>query len=117
MKESEAKKKLCPFNNAHQAVGSVSISVNTYCKGSDCMMWEAELEPEPELVEKEVKKETMYASYKLSAPEGFDFYNLSNDKKPEKENNVIAKFRRFIDSDSGDCGLKPKELYCEGCNQ
>ena len=41
MKEEEAKKKLCPFNQSHQAIASVSMSVNTYCKGSDCMMWES----------------------------------------------------------------------------
>ena len=27
------------------------------------------------------------------------------------------EIKKYVDSDSGDCGLKTKELYCEGGNQ
>lgn len=115
MKESEAKKKLCPHGNAHQAVGNVSMSVNTYCKGSDCMMWKAEMTTES--IEKELKRELNWHDYSKYAPDGFKFSHIVTGKKSNKEGNVIAEFRKPVETDSGDCGLKTKELYCEGCNQ
>ena len=96
MKEEDAKKKMCPkLFAAFIACGrgnNKDRDSMCLCKGSGCVMWEA-----AQNVEDKNTKEK---------PDGDGWYKVSS-----------SHYRRYVDSDSGDCGLKTKELYCEGCNQ
>lgn len=89
MKESEAKKKMCPKLFAAaiiaQASSPVPASVDSleevsYCRGSKCVIWEShewkQNNPDPKVVPKTI----------------------------------------IMNKGEGNCGLKTKELYCEGCN-
>ena len=99
MKESEAKKKQCPYMKIDAAVGAVRQTTIRTCQGSDCMMWDFDQ-----------AEELREIAGTDDIPEG---WNKKHNAKNHK--NIIVN--RYVDSDSGDCGLKTKELYCEGCNQ
>jgi hypothetical protein len=59
------------------------------CYGSDCMMWEAELKRED------------YKSDEMIPPCG-DGWTKINERF----------WKRYVEADSGDCGLKSKYLEC-----
>ena len=115
MKESEAKKKLCPkllaaFISAGR--GNPTDAKNmSLCKGSDCMMWQSDRVAEEK--KEKVKRERFLRDYAKHCSDGF---KPSHIVKHEGTDFAVVSFRRYVDTDSGDCGLKTKELYCEGCN-
>ena len=96
MKESEAKKKLCPHMKIDAAVGTVRQTTIRTCQGSDCMMWEAERKVESNKFNKN------------NVPDGWTAIG-------REQNGEVVICQRVIKPDSGDYGLKTKELYCEGC--
>ena len=83
MKESIAKRKLCPFFFQIQSIGKVSTSVATYCKGSECMLWDSE--------------EVTEASNEKEKPAGDGW------KKPDVTLRPAEWFRAV---EGGSCGLK-----------
>ena len=122
MKESEAKKKWCPkaihvvdatgYASGNRFIGDgVDQNNSCLCLGSNCMIWEAELKFEE--IEKEVKIEPKWEDYTKHESNGFKKHHIEVSKK---DGFVAVIFNRYVDSESGDCGLKTKELYCEGCN-
>ena len=112
MKESEAKKKLCPkllaaFISAGRSHLADAKNMTT-CKGSDCVMWEKDTELEyTDIDAVRIEKDNEAAGFVI--PDGWVIHQHLNGGK--------IKIRRLVYLDSGDCGLKTKELYCEGCNQ
>ena len=127
MKEEDAKKKVCPINFGALGISATLAKVNTdadddhiknimkhsQCMGSECMMWEAEVVAED--IEIEIEPEDCVKKSESKA--GHDYKFLRKSIKCAKESgHVVVELRRYVDSNSGDCGLKSKELYCEGCN-
>ena len=129
MKEETAKTKLCPqlqighmitllspimLMASGQTEGSAELlerldDLNgvTMCRGSGCAMWEADL-----------KWETVYDKEGLEPPVGNVWERLN--KRPvlhhNRETTYVCNWRRVVEQDTGDCGLKTKELICNGGN-
>lgn len=105
MKESEAKEKTCPFafigmplTLAYSRVEAGAdedtlraISQGSFCKGSDCMMWEAY-----QAVEK---------SEDTEKPDGEGWEEVDAVEWP-------VTWCRTVETGEGDCGLKPYENGC-----
>lgn len=116
MKESEAKKRACPkFFAAFIANGKGNqkeMESLCLCQGNICMMWEADQKKIEMRIDK--AKINTQAEAEKHVPDGWLFggfmYSIG-------EISSHVDIYRYVDSDSGDCGLKTKELYCEGCNQ
>ena len=106
MKESKAKKKMCPKlfaaaviaqASSHVPVSTETLEEMSYCRGSKCAMWEADQKSESNKFKKN------------NVPKGWEIIGS------ESQGN-ISICQRIAVLDSGNCGLKTKELYCEGCN-
>jgi len=76
----------------------------TKCIGSGCMMWDATQKVEDKLV-----KET--ANRDDCMPDGDGWYLVNRRTNPGKTDEIL--WRRYVDTDDGDCGLKSQPLVCE----
>ena len=100
MKESEARIKFCPH-----VPGQVDNPMPGYCWGNDCQMWEPIFERE-NIIDKEG----------VDPPPG-DGWQKRNERVVRhinKDDTIHCNWFRWAESDSGDCGLKSKELECGG---
>lgn len=114
MKESKAKTKQCPQFASAISIAMViaatqgnatsgqltSMTESAMCFGSKCMMWESEYK----LVEHEQPKDKEPPS-----KNGIDVDWQKRKHLHGQPNNV---WFRYIQIDSGDCGLKTRELEC-----
>ena len=117
MKESKAMKKMCPylgqglFSGILANKNVVDLSVDDYkamdnltvCHGSDCMMWE--FDQRLEMEEKKVKTEEKLEDYGKHSSDGFRPSSIIGHHGMGHEH-VTVRFIRYVDTDSGDCGLK-----------
>ena len=105
MKEEEAKLKWCPHvrvaafvgNTHHAEHASVNrgehLHAGINCIGSACMMWDMYM-----------KRESINLDVGLT-PKGEGWEKISSHLKE-------ALWVRWVDTDSGDCGLKSKDMEC-----
>ena len=128
MKESEAKKKQCPHLSIQHSIALLTANIVKgddndgvaekmrginamrilLCSGSGCMMWEKDIEIEYKDIDAvRIEKDNESAGFVI--PDGWEIQAHLVEGKIE--------IKKYVDSDSGDCGLKTKELYCEGGNQ
>ena len=102
MLETTARNKLCPHKAPALAKG-----VHRRCDGDSCMMWEHVYVKE--LIDIDIPVGDTHTSHLI--PSGYMYYNTI-----VKGGKRILSCQRWVPGDSGDCGLKSKELEC-GCNQ
>ena len=133
MKEDEAKKKKCPHLLIQHSIALLTANITSCCGsvisekmkgvhrmklssclGSGCMMWEFEIKRETDDVTTDDEVKTVEQAKKYVRA-GW-VYNGFMHARTENGGQATIRMFRDIESDSGDCGLKTKELYCEGCN-
>lgn len=113
MNESEAKEKKCPQRSIDVSIALVNFAIlansdlNAYsetlkkmkgedhCNGSACMMWESDYETEK--------------AHQREKPAGKGWMENGDGYKGQV---ITQKWIRYIELDSGDCGLKSKEQGC-----
>ena len=123
MKESKAIKKWCPNvrhsdlngGNCHTTSDGSDKSYSL-CIGSDCMMWEVEMEEERKQISVDADLRTI-AQAQEHVPDGWTYAGFVHVGSAASNGKALVKLSRLVETDRGDCGLKTKELYCEGCNQ
>jgi hypothetical protein len=120
MKEEQAKTKRCGgpngcgtlVNPIHDGklpqvmLLQLALEVNSprWCIGSECMMWSADQNVEQKKASCDSSNEP-----KTSRPDGDDWHVINTTKHTNKPNEI--GWRRFVDTDSGDCGLKQEIRY------
>jgi len=98
MKIELAIQKLCPLQR--QGHG---LEEPYYCDGRNCMMWEADL-----------KSEVNFDNESQEPPEGDGWVCMSKHKitHGERKGTTLTNWKRTVEDDTGDCGLKSKYLEC-----
>ena len=107
MKESEVKELWCPMVRAGQFASNTDFQTPNApfynCRGSKCMMWDPEYDPEYKVIDQNKDPEEGWHEFPAHrAPKA-----IKNDLKSSEK--VVV---RYNPADRGDCGLKTKESGC-----
>ena len=121
MKESVALEKICiQLMSACVSNGRMTdpedIAATIRCRGSACMMWEIEMAQERKDISVNEDLRTT-AQAKRHVPDGWYYGGFLHAGRAGSDGKSIVKLTRMGETDKGGCGLKTKELYCEGRNQ